>query len=663
MEKLFEPKFIAVIGASRKKDKLGYQILENIIKNGYKGKIFPVNPEADAILNLKCYSKITDIEENVDLAIVIVPAKIVPPILEECALKKVAYAVVISSGFSEIGDAGKKLQDEILNTVVSTTPLRVVGPNCLGVVNTAMNLNATFAAPEIYPGHVSVIFQSGAMGVAAFDLAKKYEFGFAKFIALGNKVDLEEAEILDYLADDPDTKVIAIYLEQVTNLSKFLISAKRASSKKPVIILKGGVTYKGAKAAFSHTAAMITSNHINKAVFSQANLIVAKTIDEMLNYIQIFSHEPLPQANSLAIVTNAGGPGILATDVASRFNIKLPETDPKTIKRLQKSIKNISSLQNPFDLTGTALAKDYELVIKEIIADSRYGSILVILTPQTMTEVSETAKVLAKYANAPKPIVASFLGDKTIEEGKEILRKYGVPHFEDPEIAIEAISKIIRYSYKRNSAEDTIELPKNDTTPRLIGDALELISSYDIPIPPSGVATNIDVAMKIVGRIGLPVAIKNISNKIVHKFKAGKVILNVQNETFVKTAIDRLGFPVLIQRMVESPFEIIIGAKRDKALGVMITFGWGGVFTEDLADISTRILPLTEFDLDEMIKETKIGKILVREKIDLSNIKNTLINVCQIMTDYPEITEVDLNPLKISDNTAMCVDARYKIGK
>lgn len=661
MDKLFNPKSIAIIGASRNKAKLGYQILENLVNYGFKGHIYPINPEANNILNLPVYKNISQVPEIIDLVIVIVPAKIVPSILRECAQKNVSFAIVISSGFAEIGENGVKLQAEI-KEIVNSTNLRVLGPNCLGLINTFTSFNATFAAPEIQKGNVSAVFQSGALGVALFDWAKKYNFGFSKFISLGNKVDLEESEIIDYLQNDPETKVIAVYLEQIANPLKFLNVCEVTSFKKPIIILKGGTTNLGAKAAFSHTASIVGSMHTTKAIFAQSNLLVARTIEEMLNLIQILNSEPPFINNELAIVTNAGGPSILATDVAARTNIELPAIPEKDQNKLKKTITPIGSFKNPIDLTGEANAEQFNKAIKYCLDSPVFGAVLVLLTPQTSTEVEKTAQILASYAQSPKPVIASFLGDLAVEKGVDILRQANVPHFEDPELAVYAMSKLTKYWQKIKTPNFIINLEHHDYGANMLGDPLELVSRYNIPTPPSGMATNFDVATKIVERIGFPLAVKNISPDIVHKYKAGKIVLNVSNAINLKDAVKKVGFPVLIQQMVDLPFEIIVGAKRDKDLGTLITFGWGGVFVEDLQDISTCILPLTELDLDEMIKETKIGQVLIREKIDLSIIKNILIDISQIMIDFPEITEMDLNPIKIGPGVALCVDARYKVG-
>jgi acetyl coenzyme A synthetase (ADP forming)-like protein len=658
MEKLFNPKSVAIIGASHDPKKLGYQILDTLIKNKFNGNIYPVNPSGGSILNLQCFPKVLDIDSEIDLAVIIVPAKIVPSVLAQCVDKNIGYAIIVSAGFSEMGREGEKLQKEIID-VIKDSPLRVVGPNCLGVFNAHANFDATFAAPTLIKGNVSAVFQSGALGVALLDWADKYHFGFSKFVSLGNKIDIDESELIEYLADDPDTKIIALYLENISRPQKFLAACRKATEKKPVIILKGGTTNLGAKAAFSHTAALVQTSHTTKAIFSQANLIVAPSIEGMLNIIQILSSEPQIISQKLFIITNAGGPGILATDMAAKLGMELPLIDDKNTQILKNTLSKVASIHNPLDLAGEAKAKDYDTAIRYAISQDQYAAILVLLTPQTATEVKETAEILAGLSKYPKPIIASFLGDKAVAGAIEILNEYKIPHFDDPEIAVFTINKIARYWQNVWRKKFPIDFESNGANIASLSDPLQLVHNYDIAIPESGVATNMEVAMQIVARAGYPVAVKNVGKFGEHKFKAGKVKLNITGDCALENAIKQVQFPVLIQQMVDYPFEVIIGAKRDNEMGIILTFGWGGVFVEDLDDIAVRILPLTECDLDEMIRETKIGRILVREKVDLSGVKNILIAVCQIMTDYAQITEIDLNPVKVSHEAAVCVDARY----
>jgi acetate---CoA ligase (ADP-forming) len=661
LDKLFNPKSIAIIGASRHSEKIGYQILNNLITGGYKGKIYPVNPEASEIMSLKAYAKVTDIPDAVDLALVVVPAEFVAEVISDCAAKDVSFATIITSGFAEIGPKGKDLQNKITESI-KDSKLRIVGPNCLGIFNTTENMNLTFAASKLVKGNVSAVFQSGALGSVSLELAQKYEFGLAKFISLGNKADIEESEIIEYLANDPQTKVIALYVEEITSPEKFFNRAREASKKKPIVLLKGGETKAGARAAFSHTAAMITPSFINSAIFSQANLVVVKTIEEMLSVISILSCEPPVKYKNLGIITNAGGLGILATDAASREGFNLPKIDSKEMQGT--NTESFSTVANPLDLTGGAKASDYEKALKYFCADDRFSALMVILTPQTATEIDETARALSKYAKASKPIISSFLGDKIVDDAVEILKKNKIPHFEDPEEGIVALSKVVKYWQRFYSKEDFIDLgtsKKTITHSKEINDGLDIMSEYNILTPVSGIASNEEEAMEIFRKIKASVAVKNISNKVVHKYKAGKVVLNVQNEEFLKETLVHVGYPALIQKMVDSPFEIIIGAKRDSKMGSIITFGWGGIFTEDLKDISAKILPLTETDLDEMIKETKIGQILIRENIDTSKVKDVIRAIAKLMNECEDISEVDLNPIKLTPRGAYCVDARYKL--
>lgn len=659
MDFLFSPKTIAIVGASRHKEKLGYQIYEKILTSKFEGQVFPVNPDAYSILGQKVYAKISNIPVDIDLAVIVIPAKFVLEAVKEAVEKKVKSAIIISSGFAELGKAGLDLQEQI-KEIIKASPIRILGPNCLGVFNTSNNFDATFASPALVKGNVSAVFQSGALGVAFLDWASSYGFGLAKFASLGNKVDIEESEIIEYLKNDPETKIIALYLENVSNPNKFLKVCRETAAIKPIIILKGGTSNLGAKAAFSHTAAMVGSSLTTRALFSQSNLIMAQTIEEMLNLIMVLNTEPPMQSDKLCIITNAGGPGILATDMVGRLGMKMPSLIEKDILELKTHLPKASSFANPIDLSGEGKAAEYDIALQAALK-ADYGAVILLLTAQTVTEVEETAEVIAKYNKSNKPILASFLGDKSVAKGKDILLKNGIPHFPDPELAVFALWKIASYWKRRLNPIDLVSIEKQTDGREMLGDPFILLQTYSIPIPLTGIATNLDVAYQIIGRIGYPVAVKNISKFGEHKSKAGKVVLNISSDQFLLEAIKKVGFPVLVQSMVSAPFEVIIGAKRDKEFGVTLSFGWGGVYAEEIGDVSARILPLTEVDLDEMIRETKIGQILIRENVDLSPIKNILIDTAQIMTDFPQITELDLNPVKVSASEAICVDTRYNI--
>lgn len=656
MEYLFSPRSVAVIGASKHKEKLGFQIFANIVNGGYKGKIYPINPEATEILGLKAYPSILDTPTEIDLAVIIVPAPIVIEVVKQCLEKKVKYAVIISAGFSESGAHGHLLQEQLKKIVVGSS-LRLVGPNCLGIFNTKINLNSTFAAPQITAGNVSAVLQSGALGVALLDIAKSANFGFAKFISLGNKIDLNESDILEYLAEDPDTKVIVLYLETITNLTKFVEICRQTSKNKPIVVLKGGMTKRGAKAAFSHTAAITSPAMITKAVFSQSNIIFTNTIEEMIDVLCLLSFLPSIPNNNLAILTNAGGPAILATDMACEIGLELPLIKEKVKDELKIALPKAASVSNPIDLAGDALAKDYQSALDILVKDENLGSILCILTPQTTTQIPQTAETIVKFKNK-KSIITSFIGAETVRPGIEILNKNKIPHFSDPSLALLALKKVADYHHRVLHADTPIRFSE----PKIkfeLGDPLALIKNYRIPLPPTIEANSKNEALKLVKKLHFPVVVKGNAKFGEHKFKAGKVVLNVSGEKSLEDAIDKVGLPVIVQQMIKAPYEVIVGAKRDQENGIAITFGWGGVFVEDIKDLSVRVLPLTEYDLCQMISETKIGKVLLSENINLTALKNIIINMARIMNDFPTITEMDLNPVMISEKETFAVDCRY----
>jgi len=587
-----------------------------------------------------------------------VPAKIVENIIANCQKKNVKYAIIISSGFAEQGKSGKILQNRI-NDMLKDSPLRIIGPNCLGIINTDNNLNATFAAPKLIKGNVAAVFQSGALGAALLDWANEYNFGFSKFISLGNKIDIEESELIEYLAEDDDTKVIALYLEDIRDTKKFYSVCREASSQKPIIILKGGMTVIGAKAAFSHTAAMVTPRHIIKAVFSQSNLIVAKTIEDLLNLIQVLSWEPAATSKNIAIISNAGGPAILATDVASRCGLHLPKLHEEVLNNV---LPEIASSDNPIDLGGQASAKDYRKALDYCLNNKMISSIVGILTPQTSTEIEETAKVFASFNNAKKPIVVSFLGDRLVDKGISILKDAHVPHFDTPEEAVKALASSIKYWKKDKQNYHLIDFNSTNSNANC-DNVYEVIENYNIPFAEFEIVNNFDEAIKISKNLGYPLVAKNISGKFVHKHKAGKVVLGINDNHSFKLALKKVSFPALIQKMINLPFEVIVGVKQDIDAGAVLTFGWGGIYTEEVSDIAVRISPLTLNDLDEMIKETKIGRILHRENIDLSVLKNIMIELLQISIDNPRILEIEINPIKLSFDKTICVDARMKVSE
>jgi len=651
MYNFFQAKSVAIIGASANPKKLGYQITANLKNGGFEGKIFPINLDEAKILGLPVHQTVLDIHRAIDLATIIVPREVVPMVLKQCVLKEIPNVLIITAGFAEKDDKGKKLQREIIE-ITQRSKTRIIGPNCLGIINTAIGLNLTFAATNVAKGNIGLILQSGAIGAAILDWAKENEIGISKFVSLGNKVQISELEALKILGSDPQTKVIALYLEEITEPRKFLEVAKMTTRNKPVIILKGGETKQGSLAARSHTAALASSEELDTALFNQANLIIAHTYEDLLNLLELCSAKNFSVTKkNLAIVTNAGGPGILAADAASRNKMALVRLNKSIKSKLERNLDSFASLENPFDLGGDASALRFEKMIEILEKVPDLDSIIIIITPQAVTELEKTAKVISKFRSSSKPIVATFLGGQKIKKAVRLLSKAHVPHFEDPSMAIEQLSIIYKYFHKKDKIDHPIELATKlhrSNTPE------EIIASYKIPFVKTIYVNNSAETMAAVEEIGFPLIYKTAKD-IKSKQKSGKVGLNIAENVSLHRSTNAIGYPGIIQPMIDSIYEIMVGAKRDDHFGIVLVFGRGGIFIEEKKDVSFKILPLTANDLEEMIEETEIFSAIsdfnVKDKI-----KEAIINVAAIMVDNPDIREIEFNPFKVEQNKITAVD-------
>jgi len=651
MYNFFEIKSVAIIGASANPKKLGYQITANLKTGGFEGKIFPINLDETKILGLPVHQTVLDIHRPIDLATIIVPREVVPLVLKQCVLKEIPYCLIITAGFAEKDKKGAKLQDE-LNNITKRSKTRIIGPNCLGLINTQDKLNLTFAASKVTKGNIGLILQSGAIGAAILDWAKENEIGISKFVSLGNKVQISELEALKILGEDPQTKVIALYLEEITDPRQFLEIAKMTTGNKPVIILKGGETKQGSLAARSHTAALAGSEELDTALFNQANLIIAHTYEDLLNLLELCSAKNFSVTKkNLAIVTNAGGPGILAADAASRNNMHLVRLKGFQKKNIEKNLDSFSSLKNPFDLGGDAHASRIEKMIEMLEKIPELDSIIVIVTPQATTELEKTAKVISRFKSSSKPIVASFLGGQKIKKAVKILSKAHVPHFEDPSMAIEQLSIIYKYFHKKDKIDHSTRLP---TKLHRFDSPEEIITNYKIPFVETISVDNSAETMAAVEEIGFPLIYKT-GKDVKSKQKTGKVGLNIADNVSLDRSINAIGYPGIIQPMIDSIYEIMVGAKRDDHFGIVLVFGRGGIFIEEKKDVCFKILPLTANDLEEMIEETEIFRAISDFKVK-DKIKEAIINVAAIMVDNPDIREIEFNPFKVAPNKIIAVD-------
>jgi len=706
LNRILSPKSVAVVGASRRADSVGGALFKNILYSDFQGILYLVNPKADFISGVKCYPTISAIPDPVDLAILVVPNTAVPEALKECVAAHIPGVIVISAGFKEIGGVGIELEKEI-KKIAEENGIVLWGPNCLGYINTdaAVKLNASFAATMPKPGNIAFISQSGALCTAVLDYAKGENIGFSKFISMGNKASINEIDFLNALRDDPLTDVILMYVEDITNGREFIDVARQITGEipkpKPIIAIKSGRTSEGAKAAMSHTGSLAGADNVYDAIFMQSGVLRVETVEELFNYGVAFAQQPLPKGNRVAIVTNAGGPGIMATDAAIRHGLSLAKFQPETEEKLKKQLPVTANFHNPVDVIGDARHDRYEAAIKTVLADPNVDAVIVILTPQAMTDIKEIGEVVVNVAQsmktAPwnaKPILASFMGIVDVSEGVEILEKAGIPHYTFPEGAARALAKmndyqanwlsrprtgIKTYPVQRDLAAkvfEAVKAEKRTYMPEV--DTLKVLSAYGMPVLEHRFAKNEEEAIKFAQEIKFPIVLKIVSPAIVHKLDAGGVVINIQNEDelsrafrkMMATATALVGadkvWGVEIQQMADKGVEVFLGSKRDPKFGPVVVFGMGGTYVEVIKDVTFRLAPLRELSIRDMIRESKAHKILsgYRGKpADIDKVEECLGRLSQLVMDFPEIQEIDINPLIVlpRGNGARVADGRIVI--
>jgi len=695
LEKLFDPKSIAVIGASRKEGKVGHSVLKNLLQYGYKGSIYPINPKAKEILGIQTYPTISAVEGEIDLAVVAIPSESVPSILKDCVEKRVGSVIIISAGFKESGKQGSGRERELVE-IIKGSRIRVLGPNCLGVINTASNLNASFAAGMPTRGNIAFFSQSGALCTAVLDWAVEEDVGFSKFISLGNKADIDEINLMLALADDPETRVILGYLEGIDDGVRFMQAVSEVSKKKPIIITKAGRTQAGARAASSHTGTLAGSDAAYQAAFRQCGVIRANTVEALFDFAIAFAYQALPRGPNLAILTNAGGPGIIATDAAENSILQMASFREETIRELREKLPAHASIYNPVDVIGDAGANRYEQAMRTIINDPGVNSLMVILSPQAMTDIKETAEVISKISASvlDKPIVSSFMGGLEVKAGIKILRSGKIPNYSYPERAVASLEAMLKYQRWKEAApgktksfavdkrktERILTKAKEERTANLTPEETrEVLSAYGFSLPKRVVAETSREAISAASSLGYPVVMKIVSPDILHKSDIGGVKVGIREKSQVTRSFEdlisnakrfmpeALILGVSIEEMIGPGKEVILGSSRDPSFGSLIMFGLGGIYVEVLRDISFRIAPLTLQDAESMIREVRSYPILkgVRgeEPSDLEAVKESLLRLSQLVTDFPEILEMDINPLMVlpSGKGAVVIDSRLTI--
>ena len=692
LQPFFEPCSVAVVGASREKGKVGNELLTALIGGGFEGKIFPVNPKAGEIEGLKCFPDIKSIGETPDLVIITVPAKIVPGVMQGCADAGVRAVIIITAGFKEAGEEGRKLEQSVMQ-IARAGKIRVVGPNCLGLMAPGKKLNASFGGDLPMQGDIAYFSQSGALLAAILDMARASGMGFSKMVSLGNKADISELDILRALGDDADTRVIAGYLESITDGDAFVREAERISTDKPILLMKSGGTGAGSKAASSHTGSLAGDEAAYECVFERAGIIRCGSITEQFDIARAVADQPLPEGPSVAVVTNAGGPGIMAADAIERTGLTFADLDEKTREKLEAGLPPSANVHNPVDVLGDALAGRYEFAIETVLEDPNVDTVLVLLTPQSMTECEGTARAIAKLAgrNGKKPVLACFMGGQIVEGAHGILCEGGIPNYDSPEraiLVIKAVADYVRwlarpkrvvklFPVNRRKADQIISRSVRRGI-RQVGESesKEILEAYGFLTPKGALAGTAEQAVGIANRLGYPVVMKIWSPDISHKSDVGGVKVGLKNATEVCDAFDlmMLRIPkkmpdasilgVLVQEMCSSGHEIILGMNRDPQFGPIMMFGMGGVLVETLKDVSFYLAPLTAEEALEMLVSTKTYRLLrgVRghEGVDIQAVAEGLQRLSQLVTEFPQIQELDINPYVVgpTGTTPIAVDAR-----
>ncbi|MBA3977256.1 MAG: acetate--CoA ligase family protein [Nitrosopumilus sp.] len=696
MKNIFlSPSSIAIIGASEKPG-VGKAIFLNIL-NGYRGKIFPITPSSSSVFGIKAYKSVLDIPEDVDLAVVATPSKIVPSVMEEIGKKKIKASIIVSAGFKEVDESGAKLEQQIRD-IGRHYGIRIIGPNCLGIMSlTEQNLvNLTFLKITPKYGEIALVSQSGAICAATVEDAMAQGIGFSKVISMGNKVDMDENDILELLEEDPSTKVILMYLEDIHDGRRFMNIAKRITfeKRKPIIVLKSGRTPEGAKAAMSHTGALMGSDEIYESVFKQSGVIRVDTMQELFELSTAFSKQPLPGSDKgVVIVSNAGGPAIISTDSCSKYGIQMADiSNSRDI--ISKVIPPHGSSKNPVDIVGDADSDRFEKVLREVLSNPSVGSVVTMCTPSATLDYNELAKTIIRTSkNTGKTMLAALMGLAEGLENKQILSEGGVPHFMYAEPAIRALESMYRFSKWLNVKNDYIKtfsvdkdkvrtilsnVKRQGRSNLLEDEGYEVLKAYGFPIPKSILVNNENDAISASNNIGYPVVMKISSKDVIHKSDAGGVKVGLKNNDEVKNGFNMILHSVkthhpdadingiLVQEMITNSRETILGAKQDKLFGPLLMFGLGGIYVEILKDVNFRLAPISESEAKIMVESIKTIGLLKgargEKPSDLFSIIDCLLRLSQLVIDFPEIEEFDINPLLVLEEGKGSRVADVRIG-
>ena len=702
LDKLFNPKTIAVIGASNEKGSVGYALMDNLINSRYSGVVYPVNIRRKSVHSIKAYRSVKDIGEKIDLALIATPAATVPTIVEECGQAGVSGLVVISAGFKETGTAGEKLEKIIVKTA-RQYGMRILGPNCLGFMNPTIHLNATFANKMALAGKIAFISQSGALGTAILDWSIKNNVGFRYFVSVGSMADIGFHDLIDYFGQDEKVESILIYMESLKEARKFMSAARAFARGKPIIVLKSGRTVEGAAAAKSHTGSLTGNDAVFSAAFERAGIIRVDTVVSLFHTAKSLAMQPRPSGKRLAVITNAGGPGIIATDALIYSGGELAKLEKKTIEKLNRILPPAWSGANPVDILGDADPARFRDALAIVSQDKNVDAILLILTPQSMTKPTAVAQEIVSAVKRmtglkQKMVLASWMGGFEVTQGRRILEAGNIPVYRQPEDAIKSFMYIYKYIHNLETLYETPATiphafaPKIEANRKIISalasegreilteiEAKRFLANYGIPVPKSCLARTAKEAGELAGKVGFPLAMKIVSQDILHKTDVGGLLLGINSareaaagfRKIIKNVKTKAGAArldgVLLEPMVKKRYELLIGSKKDSIFGPVIVFGLGGIAVEVFKDTKIGLPPLNMALSLRLIKETKIYQLLAGyrglPRVDIAAIQFLLYKFAYLVADFPEIKEVDINPFAIDEKGGMVLDAKIILDK
>ncbi|MFO0915846.1 MAG: bifunctional acetate--CoA ligase family protein/GNAT family N-acetyltransferase [Pirellulales bacterium] len=696
LNKIFAPQSVAVIGASRQTATVGQTVLRNLATGGLQGRVYAVNPKYGDIEGIPCFPTVNELPELVDLAVICTPARTVPDLIRQCGERGIRGLVILSAGFREAGSDGELLETAVREAMSCFPGMRIVGPNCLGVIAPHVGLNASFADGTPPKGHVAFISQSGALCTSVLDWAQLENIGFSYFVSVGNMLDVGVADLIDYFALDRWTESIILYVESITEAREFMSAARAFTRRKPIIAYKAGRFAASAKAAASHTGAMAGVDSVYEAAFARAGIVRIFEVDDLFNCAELLARQKTPAGPRLAIVTNAGGPGVMATDSLLECHGTLATLSDSTLNQLNRLLPAAWSRGNPIDVLGDAPPERFAAAIECVMADSQVDGVLAILSPQAMTDPEGTARAVIQHCkNSPKPLLAIWMGGRRMLSSIELLNAAGIPTYSSPEKGVRAFTYLVAYGRNRDTLYETprdlpVEFPLNREKLRAVFDTIlseghdiltestskALLEAYEIPVTKTYVARSEHDAIQYAHRVGFPVALKVFSPEITHKTDVGGVELNLATPEEVAEAYSRIVARVAacrpevrvegvtVQRMVVEPAgrELIVGAKRDPVFGTVLLVGAGGTSAELFQDRALELPPLSEHLARRMVESLRSWPLLQgyrgRPGVNVDRLVEVLVRLSYLVADYPEIVELDVNPLIVTPQDAIALDAR-----